>query len=373
MLPVLIQRLIDQTIAIQQIPAPTFFESQRAAYIHNRFLEEQLREVSIDPSGNVYGRLPGNLPGIHSSSPLIICAHLDTVFPADTPLDIRREAGRLYGPGIGDNSLGVAGLFGLLWSLRNRNVKLSRDLWLVANVCEEGLGNLNGIRAVVDRFGAQVQAYILLEGMALGHLYHRGLGVQRYRVDVHTPGGHSWVNYGAPSAIHELAALINHLTELSLPQQPRTTLNVGVMAGGTTVNTIAADAHFEMDLRSESPAVLAKLTRQVMALITQANRPDVQVTCQLIGERPAGEIAEGHWLVQMAKACLSDQGLAASFDIGSTDANLPLSRGLPAICLGLTTGAGAHTVNEYIDLEPLEKGIYQLACLVESVSAYQAN
>jgi tripeptide aminopeptidase len=233
-----INRLIDLTIQIQQIPAPTFEEASRADFIQRMFVDEALTDIQMDSAGNILARLPG----AGSDSPLIISAHLDTVFPAETDLAIRREAGRVYGPGVGDNSLGVAALFGLLWALRERGIQFPGDLWLVANTCEEGLGDLRGMKALVERFAALPKAYLVIEGMALGHVYHKAIGVKRYKITIHGPGGHSWIDYGAPSAIHELSELVTRITAIQPPALPRTTLNVGRISGGTSINTIAAEA-----------------------------------------------------------------------------------------------------------------------------------
>jgi tripeptide aminopeptidase len=384
-----LNRLVDLTVAIQQIPAPTFQEQSRAAFVLERFRAEDLMDVSQDEAGNVYGRLPG----AGRARPVVVSAHLDTVFPLSTDLHITRisagasgstglnQAGlssAIGGPGIGDNSLGVASLFGLLWELRRSNGMpggpiLAGDVWLAANVGEEGLGNLSGMRAVVDRFGEQPLAYLVVEGMSLGQIYNRGLGVQRYRIAVDTPGGHSWVDYGRPSAIHTLAQIVTRLTDLALPGQPRTTLNVGTISGGTSVNTIAAHAQLELDLRSESIEGLAKLARQVEALVVRAGRPGVgggvkpQVTAQIIGQRPAGEISDRHPLVQLAIHTLQELGLPARLNVGSTDANVPLSRGLPAICLGMTIGSGAHTLAETIQVPPIATGLQQLVLVVQRI------
>ncbi len=357
----LTDRVLNLALAIQQIPAPTFNEEARAAFVHDQFLAEGLSDVLIDPGGNVYARLPG----AGKTRGVVVSAHLDTVFPVDTPLAIKREADRISAPGIGDNSLGVAGLLGLVWSLNRTGLPLPGDVWLAANVGEEGLGDLCGMKAVVSRFGDQPIAYIVLEGMSLGWVYHRGLGVQRYRVTARTPGGHSWIDYGRPSAIHELALLITHLDGLALSEQPRSTLNVGVILGGTSVNTIAAEAHLELDLRSEQVEALNGLISQVEQLIAAANRTDVQVVAEIIGQRPAGEISPEHPLIRLALGCLEAQGLPPKLNIGSTDANIPLSRGLPAICIGLTTGGGAHTTHEYILTRPVVQGLAQLVQVVQ--------
>ena len=365
----LIDWVLDLAVALQQIPAPSLDESRRGAFVAERFRLEGLQHVSTDAVGNIYGCLIG----AGQAPPLVVSAHLDTVFPLETDLNSRRQADRIFGPGIGDNSLGVAGLFGLLWALRqrhpdgaDRNPTLPGDIWLVANVGEEGLGDLLGMRAVVDRFGDSVLAYLVLEGMALGQVYHRGLGVRRYRISTETEGGHSWVNFGRPSAIQELASLVVQLAALPLSERPRTTLNVGVISGGISVNTIAPAAHLELDLRSEEMGALDILARRVETLVQGANRPGVRTSCQVIGDRPAGDIPASHPLVALAARCVAEQGLQPRLNIGSTDANIPLSRGLPAICLGLTSGAGAHTPAEFIHTRPLGSGLASLVAVVET-------
>ncbi len=357
-------QLIDLAVQIQQIPAPTFSEGQRAEFTRDLFLKENLKDVSMDSLGNVYARLPGKQK---KAKPLIISAHLDTVFPISISLQVKKEAGRIVAPGIGDNSMGVAALFGILWSLRERNINLSHDIWFVANVGEEGLGDLRGMRAVVERFNENVIGYLVLEGLALGHVYHRAIGVRRYRISVKTAGGHSWSDYGKPSAVHELAALVTQLTEVRLPRDPRTTLNVGTFGGGTGINVLASEAKCELDLRSEDPKTLLKLIHEVEDMFKSADRPGVKVLAEIIGERPAGDISANHPLVQLAVKCTREQGLEAVLTSGSTDANIPLSNGIPAVVMGITTGGSAHTPQEYMDVEPVGKGLDGLVHFVELV------
>ncbi len=359
----IVDRITDLAIAIQQVPAPTFQEADRAEFVRLRFAGERLADVQMDSAGNVFARLPGRSP----ARSLVVSAHLDTVFLPNIDLHVERETDRIHAPGIGDNSLGVAGLFGLAWALRERHFVLPGDLWLVANVCEEGLGDLRGIRAVVDRFESGPVSYIILEGMALGQVYNRGLGVRRYRVKVHTSGGHSWIDYGQPSAIHELTALSTRISALDPPRVPRSTLNIGVISGGSSVNTIAADAMLELDLRSEDSKTLDALAAQVLEIIRLARKPGITIESQVIGQRPSGELPEEHPLVVLAQDCLRNVGIEPHLNIGSTDANLPLSRGLPAVTIGLTSGGRAHTVQEFINLPPLEQGMDQLFHLVSRV------
>jgi len=362
-----IDRIIDIAIQIQQIPAPTFHEKERGEFVCNKFVEEGLQDVSIDDAGNVYGRLETSREKHQHIKPLIISAHLDTVFPLDMDLGIKREDNRVYGIGIGDNSLGVAALFGLLWMLREQEIKLMGDIWFVANTAEEGLGDLRGMKAVVERFGADVLAYLVLEGMALGHVYHKAVGVKRYRITARTRGGHSWSDYGQPSAVLELIRLIGQMTSLNLPSHPRTTMNVGKIHGGTSINVIPSEAWMELDLRSDGPNELAELVERVEMLIGSAGRQGVSVEAEAIGERPAGAMSTDHPFVKLAQECLNEQGLDAILTSGSTDANIPLSKGYPALVMGVTVGGDAHTKNEFIDVLPVERGMEHLVNFVGKV------
>jgi acetylornithine deacetylase/succinyl-diaminopimelate desuccinylase-like protein len=358
------QKVLDLAIQIQQISAPTFAEGPRGEFVRDLFIQEKLEDVSMDSLGNVYARLPGKQK---KSKALVVSAHLDTVFPAATKLQVRQEAGKVFGPGIGDNSIGVAALFGILWAIRERKIELKHDVWFAANVGEEGLGDLRGMRGVVERFDDHVLGYLVLEGLALGHIYHRAIGVRRYRIAAKTRGGHSWSDYGQPSAVHELAAMITQLTQIRLPREPRTTMNIGTIQGGTGVNVLAAEAKCELDLRSEDPLVLAKVVSQVEDVILHWNHEGVKIQAEIIGERPAGEIPADHALVKLAVDCLREQGIEAVLTTGSTDANIPLSKELPAVVMGITTGGGAHTLGEYIDAGPVEKGMESLIRFVELV------
>jgi len=361
MFRVLAQQLTDLAIEIQQISAPTFSEGQRGEFVRGRLEREALRDVSMDSLGNVYARLPGKQK---KAKPLIVSAHLDTVFPASINLAYKKEGQKIIAPGIGDNSLGVAALFGVLWALRERKQELQHDVWLVANVGEEGLGDLRGMRGVVERFGADVVGYLVLEGLALGHVYHRAIGVRRYRIMAKTAGGHSWADYGQPSAVHELAALVTELAAIRLPRSPRTTMNVGTFGGGTGINVLAAEAKCELDLRSEDPAALSKLIHQVEETILRFSREGVKISAEVIGQRPAGEISPQHPFVQTALQACQAQGIEALLVSGSTDANIPLSKNIPAVVMGITSGGGAHTVNEYIDVEPIEKGLASVTAMI---------
>jgi len=355
----LVKQVLDLACRIQQIPSPTFFEADRAAFMASCMENEELQDIALDSVGNVYGRLPGS----GHAAPLVVTAHLDTVFPRESNLTLVREEECISGPGIGDNAMGLASLIGLARLMHSPRARPQGDIWLVATVGEEGLGNLRGMRAVVDRFRSQPIAYLVLEGMGLGEIFHRALGVRRFRVTVQTPGGHSWTDYGRPSAIHEIAAFITRLRALPLPVEPRTTMNVGVISGGTSVNTIASQAWFELDLRSEKVETLDQLAVQVENLAKALRRDGVESRQEEIGSRPTGGLPLAHPLVQRAIRVLKNLGVEPTPGIGSTDASLPLSQGLPAICIGLTRGGGAHTSQEHILTGYLKVGLAQLAQL----------
>ncbi|MDY0166495.1 MAG: M20/M25/M40 family metallo-hydrolase [Thermoguttaceae bacterium] len=365
-----VERLLERAIAVQQVAAPTFAESARARAVLDAFSEAGLRDVAMDDIHNVYGRLPGT--GVDGA--LVVSAHLDTVFAADTDLSVTRTAGRIAGPGIADNALALAAIIELPRMLREAHVELARDLWLVANVCEEGEGDLRGMRRVMDRFGTSPAAWIVLEGGFLGHVCFRGVGSQRYRVIVRTEGGHSWLDFGRPSAVHMLADLAHQLAQLPVPSQPKTVLNIGVIEGGTSVNTIAASASLLLDLRSECPDELAGLVARVERVYRSFVAKGVEVTWEVIGRRPAGGLPAGHPLVACAMAALQQAG----FDAGridtspsSTDANVPLAAGCPAVCIGLAQGRNLHRVDEYIETGQVGIGLGELLLLVRKLQETQ--
>ena len=365
--PQAVSEIVEQAIAIQQIPAPTFEEAERAAYLERRFAEIGLQDVSQDDLHNVYGRFPGSQPEAHS--PVIISAHSDTVFPAATDLTVRRENNLIYGPGIGDNSTGVAGIISLAEVFQRYEIRPLADLWFVANVGEEGLGDLRGMRAVVQRFGGKA-IYLVIEGGLYGQISHKAIGVKRYEVHIQTAGGHSWGNFGQRSAIHELGALIAAISKLKVPARPKTTFNVGVIEGGTSTNTIAQSAKMLLDLRSEDPEQLAILVAEAEKLVAlHQGQADVTVQMTQIGDRPAGQLRRDAPLVKQAVAALHHVGChKISYIASSTDANVPLSLGYTAVCIGLTESGNAHRLDEYMDSTYLSTGMSQLLLLTLSAA-----
>ncbi|MFW5688969.1 MAG: M20/M25/M40 family metallo-hydrolase [Spirochaetota bacterium] len=383
----------ELAVRIQQIPAPTFAEHERARFVERAFAERGLESVLVehaDDLPNVYARVPGR---DRAAPALVVSAHLDTVFPATTDLTVTRDPVErtIHGPGIGDNSLAVAALLALaeVYGRAPHDTEAPAeavvptqveappcDIWLVANAGEEGLGNLRGIRAALGRLSEEapggIGCGVVLEGMALGFVYHAGVGSRRYRLRVQAPGGHSWGDFGSSSAVHELVRRLRTIVDMDVPDSPRTTFNVGTVSGGTTINTIASQAHAEIDLRSENAAELDRLEARVRAALRPGRDGDVDVVLELIGDREAGSLDPEHPLVRGAIRALDEAGVPAQVRVGSTDLNALLSAGVPGVCVGVSTGGRAHRLDEYINLDPLEQGLRQLGLLVPEAARIAA-
>lgn len=357
--------VIELAVKIQQIPAPTFAERKRAEFVSARFAEHDLVDIDVDEVHNVFGRLPGKNRTLGA---LMIVAHTDTVFAADTDLTLRRDAQVLYGPGIGDNSLGVAGLLGILHFLHASGFVPDRDIWFVATSCEEGLGDLQGMRAAFKRLRERVAGVINIEGLAFGHIYHAGIAVKRLHVICHTPGGHSWLHFGRPSAIHALMTLGAKIAGIRTPTSPRTTYNIGLIDGGTSINSIASGASLWLDMRSEEMAALETLEKDVRLLIDAATTSETSFAVEVVGERPAGTLSPQHPLVRAALEALSFVGVKATLETGSTDGNIALAAGCPTVTVGVTRGGNAHRLDEYAEIGAVRDGMQQLVTLVVAAS-----
>jgi acetylornithine deacetylase/succinyl-diaminopimelate desuccinylase-like protein len=294
---------------------------------------------------------------------LLVSAHTDTVFPAGTDLTVRYENDLIYGPGLGDNSLGVAGLLAVLNTFRQYNLCPAADVWFVANSREEGLGDLGGMRAVWDRLGQRLGAALVLEGMALGRVYVAGIAVRRLRITCRAPGGHSWLHFGQPSAVHGLIELGARILALTPPSEPRTTYNIGLIEGGHSVNSLAASATLYLDLRSEDPGSLSAFERQVRDAIAGVQRLDLDFETEIVGDRPAGRISLEHPLVQLATAALQTINYPVTYESGSTDANVLLANGLPTVTVGVSCGGHAHRLDESIETGPIADGVWHLVLM----------
>jgi acetylornithine deacetylase/succinyl-diaminopimelate desuccinylase-like protein len=347
-----VQYTIEQCKILQQIPSPTFQENEIAVYLHQQFESLGGVDTVLDNVGNVLTRIQG----IKGTQPIVISAHMDTVHPLGTDLRITETADRLIGSSIGDNSLGLAGLLTILKYFAEQEIKPMQDIWLVANTAEEGLGDLAGMKSVVNRFKKKPSIYLVLEGIGIGKIVTRGLSIMRFRFRFEGSGGHSWSDFGSPSAIHEMVHHLEKVLALPVPDECRTTINVGKISGGKSINSIAPWAEFELDLRSESTAVLEQYADQIISTL-EGEGSELSITHEVVGNRPGGYIKANHPLVYKAISAYKAYEIEANLTSGSTDANIPLSMGIPALCIGLTEGGHSHTPNEFIELAPLSKGL----------------
>lgn len=343
------QAVLDDAVAICEVPAPTFYEGERAAFVRRLGAGLGLGDGEVDEVGNVIWEMSGD-PALAT---VVVSAHLDTVFGPEVRPRVERRGSVLVAPGIGDNSLGVAALVHLADAAR-RELAPRGTLVAAANVCEEGLGNLRGMRALWERYGSRAGTWVVLEGGTFNTVEAAGIGSRRYRITARGPGGHSWQDFGLPSAIHGLARLIAALAEIELPAGDRTTYNVGVISGGTSVNTIAAEASCLLDLRSESGQGLEQIESQVRRLAAAASASEgISLDFELVGDRAGGRLAADHWLIALVESCAAATGVVIKWEAGSTDANVPLSHGAPAVCLGFGQGKNLHTVQEEVDTTPV--------------------
>lgn len=355
------------TQRICAVPAPTGQEQARADFVAALWRERGYTP-EIDAVSNVYVRR-----GHHPGAPLLmLLAHIDTVFPAETPLTIRRDGDYLYGPGIGDNCSSVATMISALDMLDAYQWETPVDILAVADVGEEGLGNLRGARTAVERYREQLGGVIAIDGN-VGVIVNAAVGSQRWRITVSGPGGHSFGSFGTPSAIHGLGTIIAALTTLQVPRDPRTTYNVGMIEGGTSVNTIAARASALLDLRSTDPKALNTLAQQVRALIDQHTPDGLRVEIEVLGERPAGEGLANDPLLELARQALQWTGIEPRYAASSTDINIPISMGIPAVCIGATHGGKAHTTEEFIRIAPFAQGLAHVTRLCMDATALFAQ
>lgn len=348
--------VIAETVRITEIPAPTFHERARAAYVRDRLdAIGGWDALSTDSLSNVVAVRRGE-PG---RARVLVGAHLDTVFPdAETP--VTRERGKLIGRGVGDNSLGVATLLAVADALQRTPPRGVGDLILAANVGEEGLGDLRGIRRLIKDYSTDFDCMLAIEGHALNSVQTSAVASLRYEVSVETDGGHSWGAYGRPNAISLLARAVVAL-EGVMPEvgaMPKVTMNVGVIRGGRSVNTIAPDAAFELDMRSADVVALGRLHQQARAAMRAAVGPGIDLRIKRIGNRPGGTVAEDAPIVRAVLGARGGLGLPdPEFRASSTDANAAVAAGYPATCIGVTSGGESHTPREWIRTAPIKQGV----------------
>lgn len=347
--------VLARTVALAEIPAPTDGEGMRAALVASWWGEDGWREVHTDPTGNVWARARGG-----DGPAVVLCAHLDTVFAADVPHGTRVDGDRLLGPGVGDDSVAVAALSEVA---RQLDTTPGVPVWLLATVGEEGLGDLKGVRGALAAPPVPVGALIAVEGNYLGRVSRVGVGSLRWRVTVRGPGGHAWEASSAPSAVHAMASMITELARVRV-YGASTTINAGRAGGGEAINARARAAWFELDLRADDPHALDLLARKARTAIQLHAVDGIETELDELGRRPAGSLDAAHPLVLAAVAALERAGVTPAFVATSTDANAAHAASIPAIAVGITTGAGEHTPQEWIDIPPIADGVAALAATV---------
>jgi acetylornithine deacetylase/succinyl-diaminopimelate desuccinylase-like protein len=346
---------VERQCRLAGIPAPTFAETQRGDFVAAEMRHIGLADVRSDDIGNVIGRYgEGDAPGV------MLVSHLDTVFPAGTDLTLTAHGPRLSAPGIGDNARGLAALLAIAEACVVCDVQTTTPITFVASVGEEALGDLRGVKHLLSAVSRQPSAFVALDGPGLDRIVHRALGTRRLRATYTGPGGHSWAAFGVPNPAHAVAIAAAQIAEIPLPATPRTALSVVRIGGGQSVNTIPTDAWLELDLRSESDAALAAAYEGATGALQRAldgvNRKRATGTAPLtlatvsLSDRPSGVTPEGHPLVQAALAATHALGGSPALATASTDANVPISLGIPAVALGAGgKGGDAHLESEWYD------------------------
>jgi tripeptide aminopeptidase len=358
------EKTLAAQVAIAEIPAPTFHEAGRARYMAGEFQRIGLQNVEIDKQGNVLGWREGDV-----RDAFVLAAHLDIAFEPGVNTKVRKDGARWYGPGLADDSHGLANLLTIAEALNQAGIRTHQSILFVANVGEEGNGDLNGVRYLFQEgpYRDRLREFISMDGSNPARIVTGGLGVKRYLVTLRGLGGHSYQNFGRPSPIHAAGRVIAHLADLDVPKVPKTTFNVGRIRGGTSVNAIAEECSFEVDLRSEDAGALDKIEVKLMEAVRLGTdeenraRAESKITLtgetRLIGNRPAGATPESNPLVQAARWAATATGYKPELAFSSTDSNLPISLGIPAVTMGSGGNSGnAHSLSEFFEPANAWKG-----------------
>lgn len=355
-------RMVEEIVKLTEIPAPPFKEAARAAAYRDMLADAGLADVEIDEEGNAMGVYRGTGPA--GGPAVMIAAHLDTVFPEGTPVKVRRQGTRLHAPGVGDDTRGLAVLLAYARAMKESGVKVKQDIVFVGNVGEEGPGDLRGVRYLLTKgkYKDRVKAFFSMDGLDPSRLVTGGVGSKRYRITWKGPGGHSFNAFGLVNPMAAMSQAVVDFYKIAVPSQPKTTYSASVTGGGTSVNSIPNEAFMEFDMRSENPAELAKLEQAFLAIVKKSVEDEntarsvkegpVTADIKMIGDRPAGETAATQSIVLTSEAIIRANGLDPKSSFSSTDSNLPMSLGIPAVTIGSGgEGGRAHALDEWIDVE----------------------
>ncbi len=384
-------KIMDWQASLVAIPAPPFGEQVRSEWLAARFAEAGLSQVHADAAGNVFGFLPAaKLPPESTGPVIVLSAHLDTVFPVDTPLHPVVDGDRLEAPGACDNGAGVAGMLAIAHALIEAKVELPAPLIFLGNVGEEGEGDLRGMRHLYNQsaLAGRIACHIVLDGAGADSVVTQALGSRRFQVTVTGPGGHSFTDAGTPNPIVALASALAVLAETELPEEPRTTLNLGTIHGGTSVNSIPESAQASIDFRSTSAEQLTRLevalhravedsvlrTNAVAKSSATQSRGLLSYAIVKIGDRPAANLPGDSPLFDALRAVDRHLGIHTELRLGSTDANTPLSLGVPALSMGAGgEGGGAHTLAEWYSAKDREVGLRRVLLLTLAMTEWAAE
>ncbi len=369
--------LTQQQIQLTEIPAPEFEETRRGEFLKKLFESAGWR-VRTDKIGNVIAERPGS----DANSVILLAAHLDTVFPSSTDVRVKREGNRLNAPGIADNGAGLAALVGLARALSESRIRTTKTIVLAGDVGEEGEGNLRGIRALVENYGSRLAAVIAIDGASMEHVTTQGIASQRVEVEITGPGGHSWSDFGSPNPITALARAIVKFSSAPVPESPRSSYNFGVIEGGTSVNSIPASAAVKVDLRSEQETQVkimeAALREAVQSAVKEemsaarVHGESLKANFHSLGVRPSGKLQENSPLLDTIRSVDNFLGNRSRLESSSTDANIPLSLGIPAVSIGGGgKGGGSHTLTEWYDAAGREAGLKRLFLITVALAGAQ--
>jgi tripeptide aminopeptidase len=365
----------DEQARLTEIPAPPFQEADRGAAV-KVLLSAVGLEVSTDKVGNVIGLLRGAT----DKEIVVLSAHLDTVFPAGTDVTVHREKNRMSAPGISDNGAGLAALVAVARAIHEARILPQRTILFVADVGEEGEGNLRGMRAVVDAYRDRLKAVIVLDGSSIDHVTTRALASRRVEIAITGPGGHSWSDFGIPNPINALVRGSVRFINTRIPSTPRTTFNLGQIEGGTSVNSIPHEARLKVDMRSENEDELIRLEAALRDCISSGIRDEMESSrdrskgklewkLELLGSRPGGELASNSPLLAALRAADEFVGNQSRLERASTDANIPLSIGIDAISIGAGgNGGGAHSLQEWYESDGRETGLQRVLLILMSTT-----
>ena len=354
-------RMVEEIVALTEIPAPPFKEDVRGAAYLEMLRAHGLADVERDAEGNVMGVRKG----VGTGSLIVVAAHLDTVFPEDTDVKVKRDGTRLAAPGVGDDTRSLAVLLAIIRAMDAAGIQTRSDILFVGDVGEEGLGDLRGVKYLFQKgkYKDRISMFISMDGAGRGNdIVHGAVGSKRYRIKFEGPGGHSFGAFGLVSPAFAMGNAMHKFSKLTVPSSPKTTFNVGVVGGGTSVNSIPFESWMDVDMRSEDPAALQSLEQEFLALVQEAAaeenaarstaRGEIEVDIEVIGDRPSGQTPRDSTLVRTAAAAVESVGMTPRFSFSSTDSNLPISMGIPAITIDSGgTGGRAHALDEWIDVE----------------------